>query len=332
MTHKGAFSEIARLIREKNKILLASHESPDGDALGSMTAMFSAIITHSGKEILMFSKDPVPSNLKFIPRVESISSAILNFSPDLFIALDYGDFARLGVSEREVGSATTVTFDHHPEYKQKGDIKVIDTSYSSTCEIVYDFFVSQNYTITPDIAKSLLAGIFTDTGGLAHVNTTIKTLRAVGDLLKRGASLRKVQKHAFAEKSEGALKVWGRVLSDISRDEGAGMAYAIVSSDKFRELGASLENFEGLVNLIAAPPDVAFSLLLIEREPGLVKGSMRSEPFKGMDVSRIARSLGGGGHKYAAGFEMRGETLKNVVEYVKKAAAEVVQGRENKAA
>lgn len=322
MQFRDKFSEVSQLIKGKNKILLASHERPDGDALGSMTAMFSVLRTFPRKEVVMFSKDPTPSNLSFLPFVEHIVSST-NFSPELFIAFDYGDFSRLGVDDEVIRDADIVTFDHHPEFNQRGDIKIIDTSCSSTCEMIYDFFISEGYPITPETAKSLLTGIFTDTGGLSHVNTSRKTLEAAGNLLRYGASLKKVHKHTFAGKPERVLKTWGGILKNISREEDVGMAYVAVSSDKFEELDASLENFEGIVNLIAMPPDVMFSLLLIEHKPGVVKCSMRSEPFKGVDVSRIARALGGGGHKYAAGFEMRGETLKNVVNRVKIIASDL---------
>jgi phosphoesterase RecJ-like protein len=268
----------------------------------------------------MFSKDPVPPHLAFLPYSEHITCERSEFTPDLFFGFDYGDFSRLGIDYNSLSSSAIVTFDHHPPLRQRGDVLIIDTSASSTCEIVYNFIQEAGYEISSGTALALLTGIFTDTGGFAHVNTSVRTLRAAGDLLRYGVSLQKLHRHTFSGKSPETLRVWGYVLKDISWDSEVGMTYAAISIDRFRELGTSLGDFEGIVNIINMPPDVRFSLLLIEHKRQVIKGSLRSEPFQGVDVSSIARALGGGGHKYAAGFERSGETLQEALESVKMAA------------
>ena len=327
MNFSKEFDEVRRLIQQKRRILLATHERPDGDALGSMIAMFSVLRRLEGKETVMFSKDPIPPHLSFLPYCEEIvgdlSSVSLargwrsSFTPDLFLGFDYGDFSRLGIEASTLRQAVIVTFDHHPFFKQKGDVIIIDSSASSTCELVYHFLCKAGYRISSRTATALLTGIFTDTGGFAHVNTTFQTLRVAGDLLRYGISLPKIQKRTFSSKSPSSLRVWGHALRRIVRDPALGMAYVTISFEDFGKLGALVDDFEGIVNIINTPSDVRFSLLLIEHKPGFVKGSLRGEPFKRVDVSHIARALGGGGHKYAAGFELEGETLKNALERVK---------------
>lgn len=325
MNFSKEFDEVERLIQQKRKILFAIHERPDGDALGSMIAMFSVLRRLAGKETVMFSTDPIPPHLSFLPYSDEIIHDIgdRDFKPDLFLGFDYGDFLRLGVPETVLSDAVIVTFDHHPLVKQKGDIVIIDSSVSSTCELVYHFLCNAGYRISSRTATALLTGIFTDTGGFAHVNTTFETLRVAGDLLRYGTSLRQIHKHTFSSKSPSALRVWGHVLRGIIRDPDMGMAYGAVTLEDFEKFGSSLDDFEGIVNIINTPPDVRFSLLLVEHKPGVFKGSLRSEPFKRVDVARIARALGGGGHKYAAGFELEGETLKNALERVKIVAREL---------
>jgi len=323
MQFKSEFSGVSQLIQGKNNILLASHERPDGDAVGSMIAMFSVLRRMTDKKVLMFSKDPVPEQFKFLPYWENISlrtSDIEELCPDLFLAFDYGDFNRLGVDGDLIKDAVIVTFDHHPDINQRGDIKIIDPDCSSTCEIVYQFLSQEEYEISPQTASALLTGIFTDTGGLAHVNTSTETLRVVGNLLRYGTSIKNLHKHTFSGKTPDNLRTWGKVLKNIIQDEEVSMAYVAITFAQFEEFGASLEGFEGIVNVICMPPNVRFSLMLVEHNPGVVKGSLRSEPFKGVDVSKIARVMGGGGHKYAAGFEREGETLQDVVQYVKRVA------------
>jgi len=321
MKYSQEFSKVAQFIKEKNNILLAVHERPDGDALGSMIAMFSLLRKFGDKRVVMFSKDPVPLHLAFLPYSEQITCERSEFFPDLFFGFDYGDFSRLGVDYNSLSGSVIVTFDHHPLFRQRGDVLIIDTSASSTCEIIYNFIQETGYEISPKTATALLTGIFTDTGGFAHVNTSVRTLRAAGDLLRRGVSMQNLHKHTFSRKSPETLRVWGYVLKDILCDSDAGMAYVAISVDRFRELGSLLDDFEGIVNIINTPPDIRFSLLLIEHKPRVIKGSLRSEPFQGVDVSNIARALGGGGHKYAAGFERSGESLKDVLERVKMAAS-----------
>lgn len=318
------FSQVARLLEGKNRILLATHEHPDGDALGSMIAMFSVLTRMPGKEVVMFSKDPVPEHFGFLPCVEHVVHLLpgeKGFVPELFFAFDYGDFNRIHVEAELVSDSTTVTFDHHPYSRQRGDILIIDPTASSTCELLYRFFRHAEYGISSETATALLAGIFTDTGGFAHVNTTISTLKIAGDLLRCGTSLPNLRKHIFSSKSPRMLRVWGETLKNISRDRALGMAYVAISFKEFCDLGSSLDDFEGITNVLAMPPQVRFSLLLIEHEPGVCKGSLRSEPFKKVDVSSFARALGGGGHTYAAGFERRGESLQDVVECVKRVAS-----------
>lgn len=322
---KEEFKQVSNLIREKKNILMAIHERPDGDAVGAMLAMFLALSDIPDKKTVMFSRDPVPENLKFLPASEfvthdSASEGMQSSPPDIFFGFDYGDFERLRVSDDWIKDSIIITVDHHPRAKQRGDLLLIDENASSTCEIIYRFFSEERYPISPQIATALFTGIFTDTGGFAHINTSINTLRAAGDLLRYGACIPKVYKHTFRNKSPRTIKVWGRVLRNIVKDRESGMAYGTIRSCEFKDLEASLDDFEGLVNMIDMPPEVSFSLLLIEHEPGKVRGSLRSEAFKGVDVSKIASRLGGGGHKYAAGFERAGESIENVVELVKNAA------------
>ncbi|OGZ58311.1 MAG: hypothetical protein A3B96_01785 [Candidatus Spechtbacteria bacterium RIFCSPHIGHO2_02_FULL_43_15b] len=335
MSFDREFEEVSKLLREKKRILLAIHQRPDGDAIGSMIGMFLAISELGDKDVVMFSKDPVPDNFKFLPCWDLIMEEIpRGFSPDILIGLDYGDFGRLGVDENTVRNSIIITFDHHPLNKQKGDVMIIDPLLSSTCELVYNFLIHEGYTISSGAAEALLMGIFTDTGGFSHINTTVKTLSVSAELLGLGVYIKNLHKHAFSNRSLSSVRVWGYVLQNIRYCKDIGMCYAGIDMRGFEELGSRLDDFEGVVNIMNMPPEAFFSLLLIEHKPAVIKGSMRSEPFKrglggkgdgaGVDVSKIAKELGGGGHRYAAGFEISGETLENVVEYVKKVAVGVV--------
>src|SRR3989338_1044039 len=262
------FQDISKLLNEKTRILLATDQRPDGDAIGSMIGMFSAILSAGGKEVVMFSKDPVPENLRFLPGCQNIVHEIpKDFSPEVLIGLDYGDFDRLGIDEDVIKDAVVVTFDHHPRGRQKGDIFVIAPYLSSTCELVYSFLVHEGFPISSHTAEALLMGIFTDTGGFAHINTSTATLEVSANLLGRGIYTRNLHKHTFSGKPLSSLRAWGWVLQNLLCDYEIGMCYAGMPLDNFINLGSSLDDFEGIVNMMNMPPDTSFSLLLIEYKP-----------------------------------------------------------------
>lgn len=313
------FSRAYRLIREKKKILLVTHEHPDGDALGSLLGTFGVLSCLAGKDIAMFSKDPIPLRLRFLPFWEKIEDHI-RFVPDLVLAFDYGSFHRLGIKREMLGGALIIAFDHHPVGRQEGDVSIIDTASSSTCEILYWFFEEQGYRMNLQVATALLTGILTDTGGFAHVNTSVRTFEAAADLLRYGPSLPRIHQRIFETKTLQQIRAWGRALKNLVIDEETSMAYAAISLGQLQQLGCSPHDFEGVVNILQMPSQARFSLLLIEERRGFIRGSLRSEPFKGVDVSKVAGSLGGGGHRYAAGFERTGETIEHVVKLVKRVA------------
>ena len=130
--------------------------------------------------------------------------------------------------------------------------------------------------------------------------------------MKKGSRVDKITKNIFNSKSMAAIKLWGIALSRIKTDAKTGMAVSYVSKKDIEDSGAKEEDLSGLVNVINTVSDAKFSLLLTEFENRKIKGSLRSEEYKGIDVSRIARSLGGGGHKLASGFEFDGDLQNNV--------------------
>jgi len=318
------FSEAINLIKSSNDILILTHKNPDGDAIGSVLGLAGALDC-LGKNAKCFSKDAIPDVFEFLPNVATIKNQIDQRNYDLIILLDCALFSRTGLNDIKdivISFDNLLIIDHHPEKMAEegylnNRVSIIDHSASSTAVLIYNLLKELDIKITKDIANCLLTGIFTDTGGFQHSNTDAQSLQAAAELMKKGPRVDKIAKNIFNSKNISAIKLWGKALSRIQRDENTGMAVSYLSKKDIEECGARQEDISGLVSVINTVSDAKFSLLLTESDDNKIRGSLRSEEYKGIDVSRIAKSLGGGGHKLASGFEVEGEDVKGGVERIK---------------
>ena len=311
--------EAINLIKYSESILILTHKHPDGDAVGSMLGLAQALLS-IGKDVQCFSKDSVPSFFNFLPEVSIIKQQIIKNKYDLVILLDCALFERTGIEDisRIVSHYDNLLIlDHHPKNRTECDtvrncVEIIDHKTSSTAVLVYNLLKEMDIDINKNIANCLLTGIFTDTGGFQHNNTDPLSFQAAAEFMKKGSRIEKIAKNIFSNKKMAAIRLWGLALSRIRTDEKTGMAVSYVSKKDMEDLGTKEEDLAGLVNVINTISDAKFSLLLTEYEDHKIKGSLRSEEYKGIDVSRIARSLGGGGHKLASGFEINGNIENSI--------------------
>jgi phosphoesterase RecJ-like protein len=303
------------LIKSSKNILILTHKNPDGDAIGSVLGLSEALSSLS-KNTECFSKSKIPEVFKFLPNVSNIKNQINPKHYDLVILLDCAFFLRTGINNiKEVTSSfdNLLVIDHHPKGELEQDcVSIINPDASSTAILIYAILKKMGIKITKNISDCLLTGIFTDTGGFQHSNTDSQSLETAAELMRKGSRIDKIAKNIFNGKNVPAIKLWGKALSRIQTDKNTGMAVSYISKDDIEECGAKEEDASGLVSIINTVSDAKFSLLLTESEDCKIKGSLRSEEYNNIDVSRIARSLGGGGHKLASGFEMNGD-LKNSV-------------------
>jgi phosphoesterase RecJ-like protein len=125
-----------------------------------------------------------------------------------------------------------------------------------------------------------------------------------------GARLSHIAHETYQKKELPALRIWGEAFSRAMVNDRTGAAVSIITYEDLVNYGATRDDLDGVVNMLNTLPQAKFALLLCEYEPGKIKGSLRSEPHKGVDVSKMAQKLGGGGHKLAAGFEVEGHLVK----------------------
>jgi len=327
---KSQFKKINEIIGKSKKVLITSHENPDPDAVGSVLAL-SLILNKLGIKPLLYLSDPCPDSLSFLPDSFNIKDNIpKNTTFDILFALDYGDFKRLNLPSHILKKADLfdkiITIDHH-QGKQEGKIKIVEPEISSTSEIIYQWIKKMppkdDFEIDKDTATCLLTGIVADTGGFSHISTSFKTMEASSELLSKGGNLSKIINQVLFSKSAyspGPLKSFAKVLSRIKFIPENKIVYSWLSFEDLK--GKSSENFEldGICSVIGKEEKCDFALFLLEYEKGKVRGSLRSEPFKGIKVDAIAERLGGGGHPYAAGFKQEGsigEVLKKVLDLIR---------------
>jgi len=312
-----------KIIRESNDILIMAHKNPDGDAVGSVLGLGIAL-NSMGKKITCFSQDAVSKVFGFLPDVSMIRNSIEFKKYDLIILLDCDNLNRTGIKDFSKvfeGYEKLLIIDHHPLSEngacKENCHKAIDPAASSTAVMIYSLLKEMKIEITKDIAICIFTGIFADTGSFQHSNTDERTLKVAAELMKKGARADKITKQIFKNRSMSAIKLWGKALSRIETDEETGMAVSYLSKKELEEYNVSQEELSGLVSTINTISDSKFSLFLTEYGDKKLKGSLRSEEYKGIDVSRIAKSLGGGGHKLASGFEMEGEISESIKKITK---------------
>ncbi len=292
------------------KILLLTHKNPDGDALGSLLALFQ-VLTKAGRDVTAGCLDPAPAILKFLPTSEKIVNDFDAAEFDLVIVLDCGDIHQTGFDKSKPelfdGSRKLVKIDHHPVASDFGDVQIVNPEFCATCSILTKLFEILEIPITTDVATCLLCGISTDTGSFRHSNTRPETLRFAAKLLRQGANNFAIAKNIYRSTPLPALKLWGSVLTSL-RQTDEGVTLAVAQRKDFEKAGARDEDLAGVVDYVNAVPNAKFSILLSERG-GLVKASLRTLD-DATDVAAIARQFGGGGHVKAAGFAVPGKLEK----------------------
>ncbi|MBI4133627.1 DHH family phosphoesterase [Candidatus Uhrbacteria bacterium] len=300
------------LLMRSRRTLLVAHKKPDGDTLGSASAVLNYLI-REGHDVVAFCADAIPEQYHYLPGFERFTydPGVFQDQYDLLCVFDAGDPRYAGIAlhlERMPQRPTIVNIDHHATNERYGDQNLLFTDASSTAEVVHRFFTANGITIDPHMATCLLTGIVTDTSNFVNPATNATCIRAASNLLICGARMGDITRSLVRNKSIPALQLWGRALERIRENHALGIASTIITKEDVEEAGADVgEATEGIANFLGAVLDVAVIMVLKEQSDGLIKGSLRSNS---KDVSAIAKLLGGGGHKKAAGFTVRGKLIE----------------------
>ncbi len=304
------FNTLNFVIKESENILLFAHSHPDGDTVGSVLAL-KEYVKSLGKNVDVACYDPYPEYLKSLSEEKFELPDYLNIRKyNLIIACDSVERGYKKIIPLIEENQVTALIDHHPDITLKGDINVIDPKFSSVCEIIYEFFIFNKIEITRRMAMFLLLGILSDTGMFQHSNTSAHVMEIASVLMKKGAPLSKIVETSFANKKLTTLKLWGKAFDKARINWQNGMIVSVLTQRDLEECGAGTEDVAYVASVLNTVPGTRFALVLYERSDGIIKGSLRSEEYKGVDVSKIAAQFGGGGHKLASGFEVKGKIVE----------------------
>jgi phosphoesterase RecJ-like protein len=314
---KTTYREILDEIDRADHVMLVMHRNPDGDTAGSCLAMAHYLET-IGKPHTCFCVNELSPTFRFLPGRHKLTTDPIHWQPDLrkfdlLIVFDAGDLKHAGIADY-VDALTPdfriINIDHHATNQQYGHHNLVVTTASSTCEIVHDLLASVD-ALNKDIATCLMTGLVTDTGCFTNLATTASAIDTASKLLQRGVNLKNITSSTMQNRSISALKLWGRALERLTKTE-AGLVVTVITRQDIADCGADNDAVEGVANFLNSLDDSGDAkavLVLTERENNEVKGSLRTtHPL--IDVSKIATLFGGGGHKKAAGFSVRGTIVQ----------------------
>ena len=297
-------AKIRRKIRTSQRVLVATHVRPDGDAIGSLLGLGLAL-RQAGKSVQMLSTDGVPVSYRHLPGSQDIIQRPEG-EFDLTIVLDCSDQDRAGKNFNGF-NPPDLNVDHHVTNLLFAKLNLVDTTAVATAEILAGNLGGWDLPMTPDVAAALLTGIITDTLGFRTSNMTPKVLRLAADLMEVGAALPDLYQRSLVERSFEAMRFWAAGLAKLERE--GPIVWTTLSMADRQGTGYPGRDDADLINELSAITDAAVSIVFVEQPSGNIKVSWRAQP--GIDVSAIALRFGGGGHPSAAGAEVEG-TLDDV--------------------
>ena len=294
---------VLEVIRENRKFLVVSHENPDCDALGSTIAM-AMVLGDMGKEVETYNADPVPRYLRFLPGSASVANSLDSVSEDVEVVmiLDCADVSRPGGEFRDFvrkKERTLVFVDHHATSGGQSECCFTDERASSTGVLVYRMIKEMGVPISAPVAECLFSTIVGDTGSFRYSNTYSETFTIAADLVDSGADPEKISRFIYDTEPLEKIRLRALAMDTLEVVEDGKIAFIHVSREMFEKTATQREHAEGLVSLARSVEGVEVAVFLRQEAESAWKVSLRSKEY--VDVSRIAESLGGGGHRKASG-------------------------------
>ncbi len=321
--HRG-YHNLDAFLSSRDKIIISTHESPDGDGLGAEIA-FNELLHKLGKDSVILNSDPVPGKYTFM----DVDREIRVFDPAhpfpeesgryALIVLDTNDIPNIGPSFRHLHNVITDMFiiDHHEGGKDKLESNFIKVEASSASEIIYSIF--QYYGLVPSFkaAQALYTGILFDTGSFRYPKTSPETFRIISHLTELGAHPYTIYERIYENNELSSFMLRAGILASAEVHYGGKMIIMRLTPEMIRSTGASFPEGELSINLPLTVQGVVASVLVKQDIEGPVKVSMRTKG--NLDVAEIALVNGGGGHKNAAGYKSSlsfDETWKKVIQEI----------------
>lgn len=296
---------LTELLDGRQTVAILGHVNPDGDCIGSCLGLSNYLKEQNPALSVSVYLESMGKKFGYLKGYEDV---IHEFDPgrsfDLCITLDASDPLRLGAFAPYVaGAAASLCIDHHITNEGFAEVNVIESAASSTCEVLYGLLEEEK--ISRAVAECLYTGIVHDTGVFKYSNTSKKTLDLAGRLIEKGIDFSKIIDHSFYMKDFGQLRLHGQALLESKLILDGRAIYTVVTSEEVAGYGCTVKATDGIIDQLRIVDGVECAILLYETgKPSEFKVSLRTNTE--LDVSRIARAFGGGGHVKAAGCTVTG--------------------------
>lgn len=315
-------AELHDIINKSKNILIVSHINPDGDTLGSMTAIYGFIKENYKKTANMMVISHIPkiySDLPFINEAKPINEYDKSMVYDLVIAVDVAALDRIGEAQIFFEKAKhTVNFDHHKTNNGYGDIAFVEPCASSAGEVIFKVAKQMNWKFTKEIAICIYTSILTDTGGFRFDNTSAECLQAAAELVEKGVKPIDIYKKCYENKSKGLVLFQNYCINKAEFLDDDKIAYVVIYKKDLEKFSAKDDYTDGIAEILRSINSTEVSFVLKELDNKIFKASMRS---KNIDIASVCECFSGGGHKFAAGCTIKAsaeEAVKKIVNQINK--------------
>lgn len=302
--------KILEKIQEAQSIAIFTHESPDGDAIGSVLAMKLALAKLGKKSDVMVVG--FPRIFRFLPAAKEVQEQWENQTYDLAISLDCADLKRLVGREIFEEARSTIVIDHHGSNTMYGDLNFVNPVAPACAEILIGMFDYFSIPIDTDIGSCLLAGIITDTGGFQYSSVTAETFEFAAWLLNKGVNVSNIYRQVLETKTKPNFELHRLASNRVEFFEEGKIAYTYITAEDEEKVGAESGDHEGIVDIGRCVEGVEVSIFIRQTEKGC-KISLRSNNY--VNVADACAIFGGGGHARAAGATIQG-TIEQAKEKV----------------
>ncbi|HWK27533.1 MAG TPA: DHH family phosphoesterase [Solirubrobacter sp.] len=297
--------EALRALREHDRFCLTTHERPDGDAVGSLAAM-QQVLAALGKDAVAYlpaEEFPLPYEYRFITLQGLVTAPPADIGERTLVFLDCGNADRSAGKPLRAAAAAILNIDHHHDNTRFGTLNHVDPHASCTAEMVWDLMHGLGVTLTEPIGEALYVGLVTDTGRFMYENTGPRAHEMAAELIASGVDTHAVYRHLYEGIPQGKLELLARGLTNVERFDGGLLTVTHLTRADYASAGADESYSEGVVDHLRSVEGTAVAGLVRDQLGGgpARKVSLRATDNR-IDVSQIARALGGGGHRRAAGF------------------------------
>jgi phosphoesterase RecJ-like protein len=305
---RSAHDQVLEEVRSADKLLVVTHENPDGDAIGSLVAM-REILTAIGKDCLMFidGRDlPLPQEYSFFPLDGLVSAPPADVADRTIVFLDCGNLDRNPAEAFRRPGVHMINIDHHHDNTCFGTVNLVDAGASCTAEIIWELMRGLGVRPTRTVAEALYVGLVTDTGRFMYENTGRRAHLMAADLIDAGVHVHALYRRIYEGVPYGKLALLARGLTNVERYDDGRLTITDLTAGDFSESHAEESYSEGVIDHLRAVQGTRLAALVRDRVGGTDVSGRRKVSLRsgddGIDVSAIARTQGGGGHRQAAGF------------------------------